>query len=177
MSTGTTVALGLAVFAAFSGYTGLVYKFGKMEGVAETTATLQGEWATQSKKLVMAAQDAEARARTEEQRRTKEVAEAAQRGSDEIEKVRADAAIDRASRDRLQQRADAIATSLGSRTASLGACTAATGAAAAESARVLADVLKRADSRAGTLAAIADDAIERGNTCAAAYNTVRGTAP
>jgi len=44
--------------------------------------------------------------------------------------------------------------------------------AAARAAAVLADVLKRADQRAGDLAEVADQARARGVTCEAAYGAI-----
>jgi len=54
--------------------------------------------------------------------------------------------------------------------ASGNSCTASASKAAASAAAVLADVFKRADKRAGDLAAIADQARARGMTCEQAYD-------
>ncbi|WP_406822903.1 DUF2514 family protein [Pseudomonas asplenii] len=51
-----------------------------------------------------------------------------------------------------------------------GSCTAGAGEAVARYARVLADVLERADKRAGVLAAAADQSRARGVACEAAYD-------
>ncbi|MNC60099.1 hypothetical protein D3C75_1099550 [compost metagenome] len=66
--------------------------------------------------------------------------------------------------------ADDLTRRLAASETSGNSCTAAASKAAARAAVVLADVLKRADQRAGDLAAIADQARVRGLTCEQAYD-------
>ncbi|MHC8295309.1 DUF2514 family protein [Pseudomonas sp. LB3P58] len=119
--------------------------------------------------------DAEARTANEVAERTKEQAyqrsinKAVQDGQRIIDQATADAATARASADGLRGAADAIAARLEASEASGNSCTAAASKAAARAAMVLADVLKRADQRAGELASEADQARARGMTCEQAY--------
>ncbi|MCY1465004.1 hypothetical protein D9M71_830960 [compost metagenome] len=72
----------------------------------------------------------------------------------------------------MQLEADKLAAQFAASEASGNSCTAAASKAAVRAAAVLADVLKRADQRAGDLAAIADQARARGVTCEQAYDGV-----
>lgn len=74
---------------------------------------------------------------------------------------------------RLRDKADQLAAELERTSAAVSACTTAASKAAAENARMLADVFKRADERAGHLAGVADQAIERGLACERAYDSLR----
>ena len=120
--------------------------------------------------------DAEAKALNEAAERTKEQAyqqsinKAVQDGQRIIDQATADAAAARASADGVQFAADNLARRLAASEASGNSCTAAASKAAARAAAVLANVLKRADQRAGDLAAVADQARIRGITCEQAYD-------
>lgn len=83
----------------------------------------------------------------------------------------ANAAVAAANREssRVRGAADDLANRLAASEASVNSCTTAASKAAARAARMLADVFKRADQRAGDLAAVADQARARGMTCEAAY--------
>ena len=93
-----------------------------------------------------------------------------QDGQKLIDKATADAATARASADGLRGAADALAARLAASQAGGNSCTAATSAAATRAVMVFADVLKRADQRAGDLAADADQSRSRGVTCERAYD-------
>ncbi|NWA24071.1 DUF2514 domain-containing protein [Pseudomonas gingeri] len=86
----------------------------------------------------------------------------------------ATAAVAAANREsgRVRDAADDLANRLAASEAGRNSCTAAAGKAAAHAARVLADVFKRADERAGILAADADQSRARGMTCEAAYDSL-----
>jgi pyridoxal/pyridoxine/pyridoxamine kinase len=122
------------------------------------------------------ADDAEAKALNEAAERTKEhvyqqsINKAVQDGQRTIDQATADAVAARTSADSLRGAADNLASRLAASEASGNSCTAAASKAAARAAAVLADVLKRADQRAGDLAAIADQARARGLTCEQAYD-------
>jgi hypothetical protein len=124
--------------------------------------------------------DAEARTLNEAVERTKEQAyqqsinKAVQDGQCTIDQATADATAARASADGLRGAADNLAARLAASEASGHSCTAAASKAAARAAVLLADVLKRADQRAGDLAEIADQARARGVTCEQAYDGLGG---
>jgi hypothetical protein len=138
-------------------------------GVTVTDEKWQSEWNARDTR------DAEARALNEAAERTREQAyqrsinKAVQDGQRNIDQAMADAAATRASADSVQLAADNLARRLAASEASGHSCTAAASKAAARAAMVLADVFKRADQRAGDLAAIADQARARGLTCEQAY--------
>ena len=139
-------------------------------GVTVTDQKCQPQWSTRD------TQDAEARALNEVAARTKEQAyqqsinKAVQDGQRFIDQATADAAAARATAGSVQLAADNLARRLAASEASGHSCTAAANKAAARAAAVLADVFKRADQRAGNLAAVADQARIRGLTCEQAYD-------
>lgn len=139
-------------------------------GVTVTDEKWQAEWNARD------TQDAEARALNEAAERTREQAyqqsinKAVQDGQRIIDQATADAVTARASADGVQFAADNLARRLAASEASGHSCTAAASQAAARAAAVLADVFKRADQRAGDLAAAADQARIRGLTCEQAYD-------
>ena len=118
----------------------------------------------------LAANESAERAR--EQARQLSINKAIQDGQHTIDQATADAAAARASADSLRGAADNLAARLSASEASGNSCTAAASKAAASAAMVLADVLKRADERAGDLAEIADQARARGVTCEQAYDEI-----
>ncbi|MGE8155202.1 DUF2514 family protein, partial [Pseudomonas vancouverensis] len=95
---------------------------------------------------------------------------AVQDGQRIIDQATADAAAARASADGLRGAADKLVARLAASEAGGHSCTAAASKAAASATAVLADVLKRADQRAGDLAETADQARARGVTCEHAYD-------
>jgi hypothetical protein len=142
-------------------------------GVTVTDSDWQTKWNARDTR------DAEARVLNEAAERTKEQAyqqsinKAVQDGQRIIDQATADAAAARASADGVQLAADNLARRLAASEASGNSCTAAASKAAARAAAVLADVFKRADQRAGGLAAIADQARARGLTCEQSYDGLR----
>jgi hypothetical protein len=154
-------ALGLTVGALFGAY---------YHGVTVTDEKWQAKWSTRD------TQDAEARALNEVAARTREQAyqqsinKAVQDGQRIIDQATADAAAARASADGVQLAAASLARRLAASETGGNTCTAASSKAAARAAAVLADVFKRADQRAGDLAAVADQARARGVTCEQAYD-------
>jgi len=156
-------ALALVAGALFGAY---------HHGVSVTDATWKAAWDARDTR------DAEARAANEATERAKEQAyqqsinKAVQDGQRIIDQATADAVTARASADSLRGAADAIAASLAASESSGNSCTAAASKADARYAAMLADVLKRADQRAGDLAEVADQARARGVTCEQAYDGI-----
>jgi hypothetical protein len=124
--------------------------------------------------------DAEARAANEGTERAKEQAyqqsinKVIQDGQRTINQATDDSAAARAFADSLRGAADNLAARLAASQSSGNSCTAAASKAAARASLLLADVLKRADQRAGDLAEAADQARARGVTCERAYDALGG---
>ncbi|MDR7283540.1 ABC-type transporter Mla subunit MlaD [Pseudomonas corrugata] len=137
-------------------------------GVTVTDEKWQAEWNDRDTR------DAQAKELNEAAEHTKEayqqsINKAVQDGQRIIDQATADAVAARASSDSLRGAADNLAARLAASQGSGNSCTAAASKAATRAAMVLADVLKRADKRAGDLAATADQARSRGMTCEQAY--------
>lgn len=125
------------------------------------------------------AQAAQATLRAQEERTAREKE---QRNQDDIEAVRAetekikaqqqaDARSADATRKRLLEQTDRLAASL--RSCSTNSGTANGSQTRASTADLLADVLRRADERAGELAQIADRARASGSACERSYDSIR----
>ena len=150
---------GLEAWALFS-----VYDHGK----AVKDAEWQVRWSNRDAGDKQAWGLAEAEERDKEQARQNSINKAVQDGQRTIDEAVADAAAARADlslRDQADRTASRTASQVGGHS-----CTAATSAAASRAVLVLADVLKRADQRAGDLAATADQSRGRGVTCERAYD-------
>ncbi|MBV7571789.1 DUF2514 domain-containing protein [Pseudomonas sp. PDM32] len=154
-------ALTLAAGALFGAY---------HHGVTVTDEKWQSAWNARDTRDAEAKSLNEAAERTREQAYQQSINKAVQDGQRNIDQAMADAAAARASADGLRGAADNLARRLAASEASGNSCTAAASKAAARAAAVLADVLKRADQRAGDLAAVADQARARGMTCEQAYD-------
>ena len=139
-------------------------------GVTVTDAKWLSAWHQRDADDQSAALENETRERAKEQARQLSINKAIQDGQRTIDQATADAAAARASADSLRGAADNLAARLATSEASGNSCTAAASKAAALAAMVLADVLKRADQRAGELADVADQARARGVTCEQAYD-------
>ena len=141
-------------------------------GVSVTNATWQSQWNERD------ARDAHAKAANESAERAKEqvwqlsMNKAIEDGQRTIDQATADAAAARTSADSLRGAAHNLAGRLAAIEASGNSCTAAASKAATRAAILLADVLKRADQRAGHLAEAADQARARGMTCQQAYDVL-----
>jgi len=141
-------------------------------GVSVTDATWQSAWSDRNTLDAKAKAANEAAARAKEQAYQRSIEKATQDGQRTIDQATADAAAARAAADGLRGAADTLAARLAASEASGNSCTAATSKAASRAAMVLADVLKRADQRAGELAEAADQARVRGVTCEHAYEVL-----
>ena len=107
--------------------------------------------------------------RDKEQARQNSINKAVQDGQRKIDSAVADAVTARATAGSLQRAVDDLTERL-KRTASSNSCTAAASAAATRATLVFAELFKRADARAGDLAADADQSRSRGVTCEQAYD-------
>ncbi len=141
-------------------------------GVTVTDAKWQTAWSDRNTWDARAKADNEASARAKEQANQLKINEVAQNGQQIIDQATADAAVARATADSLRGAADNLAARLAASEAGGNSCTAAASKAASRAAMVLADVLKRADQRAGDLAVYADQSHRRGMTCEQAYDGV-----
>ncbi|OMQ41086.1 DUF2514 family protein [Pseudomonas putida] len=157
-------ALALVVGALFGAY---------HRGVTVTEAKWQGEWNARDTRDAVANARNEATERTKEQAYQHSIDKAVQDGQQIIDQVTADAAADRASSHGLRGTVDDLTRRLAASEASGHSCAASASKTAARYATVLADVLKRADQRAGDLAAAADQARSRGLICEEAYDGLR----
>lgn len=156
-----------------------LYQYRYSEGYRVGEQTERLEW--QAKWSRQAAELADAKAKNLELVREEE-----QRRQDEIEKVRRDAEQDIARAEADAAAANTVAGSLREQARRLASrasqCagnpgTAQGGQAAGQSALVLADLLSRADARAGELAAAYDRARAAGLACERAYDALSATKP
>ena len=138
-------------------------------GLSVKDAEWQSQWNARDTRDAQAKAENEAAARTREQAYQQSINKAVQDGQRTIDQATADASAARASADGLRGAADALAARLAASQAGGHSCTAAASQAATRAVMVLADVFKRADQRAGDLAADADQSRGRGVTCEAAY--------
>lgn len=140
-------------------------------GQSVTDAEWQAKWSARD------ALDADAKAfnesteRAKEQARQQTINKVIQDGQKVIDQAYADGAASRADRS-LRDAADATAGRVAASQGGGNSCTAAASAAATRAVMVLADVLKRADQRAGDLAGYADQSHGRGVTCEQAYDSL-----
>ena len=141
-------------------------------GVTVTNDEWQAKWSERDARDEAAQATNEAAERAKEQARQLAINKVIQDGQQIIDRATADADASRASADSLRVAADALAHRLTAGGASSHSCTAAASEAATRAALVLADVLKRADQRAGDLAGYADQSRGRGVTCAQAYDAL-----
>lgn len=141
-------------------------------GVTVTDARWQAQWAARDTRDEAARAENESAARALEQSYQHSIDKAVQDGQRTIDQLTADAATARASADSLRGTTDKLAARLAASQAGGNSCTAAASAAASRAVMVLADVLKRADQRAGDLAEFADQSHARGVTCEQAYGSI-----
>lgn len=113
------------------------------------------------------------RARTEEQRRTAAQTEIANAATKDLDRARGDARAAGDAADRLRAR---VAELLASSRAGKDSAAPGSGPAAGDPLGVLADVLERADRRAGILAEYADAARISGLACERAYDSLTSEA-
>lgn len=139
-------------------------------GLSVKDAEWQDKWSARDTRDAEARAANEAAAREKEQAYQHSIDKAVQDGQRTIDQLTADASDARHAADGLRGTADTLAARLSASQASGNSCTAAASAAATRAVMVLADVLKRADQRAGNLAEFADQSHARGVTCVQAFD-------
>jgi hypothetical protein len=144
-------------------------------GVKVTNSEWQAKWNAHLAEDATKTAQAQAEQRAIETARQHSIDKVTQDAQQAIDRAHADAADAAALAGSVQQAADRLAARLADSQARVSACTTDASKAASKDARLLADVLKRADSRAGHLAGVADQAIERGRACERAYDAVRAS--
>ncbi|MCF5057519.1 DUF2514 family protein [Pseudomonas proteolytica] len=138
-------------------------------GQSVTDAEWQAKWSARDVLDADAKALNESTERAKEQARQQTINKVIQDGQKVIDQAYADAAASRDYRS-LRDAADATAGRVAASQAGGHSCTAAASQAATRAVMVFADVLKRADQRAGDLAADADQSRGRGVTCERAYD-------
>ena len=157
---------------------GLVLIFGMLfaayqHGVNVTEAEWSAKWSKRDATDQLATATAEVAAREKEQARQQSINKVIQYGQKTIDRAVADAAADRASSDRMRRAINELTGKLSTSQSSSDTCAANASQATTRAALVLADVLKRADQRAGELAETSDQARARGLTCQNSYEGLR----
>lgn len=158
---------GVLVIVALVGGGVALYQFGHSDGEEGERKTWQAKWNEEAARLATARTKAEQKAREEENRRQAEIDEVRDHAQEDIAQAQADAAAAGIESGRLLEQARRLA-------ARASQCASGTGApqggqAAGQPAVVLADLLSRADERAGELAAAYDRARASGLACERAY--------
>ena len=138
-------------------------------GQSVTNAEWQAKWSARDTLDADAKALNESTERAKEQARQQTINKVIQDGQKVIDQAFADAAASRDDRS-LRDAADETAGRVAASQAGGHSCTAAASQAATRAVMVFADVLKRADQRAGDLAADADQSRGRGVTCERAYD-------
>ncbi|PYC33852.1 DUF2514 family protein [Pseudomonas protegens] len=137
-------------------------------GLSVKDGEWQARWAVRDAGDKQAWGLAEAEERNKEQARQNSINKAVQDGQRKIDQAAVDAITARAAAGSLQRTVDDLTERL-KHSASSYSCTAAASQAATRTALVLAELFRRADKRAGDLAADADQSRSRGVTCEQAY--------
>lgn len=143
------------------------------QGSSSTDAAWQAKWDQHLAADAVVTEKAQAEQRAIEQTRQQSINKVTTDAQREIDRAAVDAAVARATAGSLRDTADQLAARLAASEAGRDTCAAGASKAAAASAQLLADVLKRADERAGVLAEAADQSRARGLACEAAYDALR----
>ena len=162
---------GALVIAALAGGGVALYRSGHAAGEEGERKTWQAKWNEEAARLASARTKAELKAREEEQRRQAEIDEVRDHAQEEIAQAQADAAAADLESGRLREQARRLAARASQCASGSGAPQG--GQAAEQPAMVLADLLSRADERAGELAAAYDRARASGLACERAYDSLR----
>ncbi|MGL6237823.1 DUF2514 domain-containing protein [Aeromonas dhakensis] len=161
---------GALVIAALAGGGGALYWSGQADGKEGERQTWQAKWDEEAARLATAMTKAEQEARKEEQRRQAEIDEVREHAQEQIAQAQADADAAGLESGRLREQARRLAARA-SQCPSNPRITQG-GPAAGQPAMVLADLLSRADERAGELAAAYDRARASGLACERAYQSL-----
>lgn len=144
-------------------------------GYGEADAAWSLKWQQRDAADATALALRQAEARTEEQRRQGEIDAIEKRAEGQIAEAVADADRARVVADGLHDEAAKLATRLAASERARRAATAIGSPPGTSGSELLAELFRRADQRAGELAAIADQARIRGLTCEIAYDALSGT--
>ncbi|MGN5081769.1 DUF2514 family protein [Aeromonas sp. 31P] len=151
------------------------YSEGYRAGEQDERHLWQAKWDRQAAELAAAKARNLELAREEEQRRQNEIEKVRRDAEQDIARAEADAAAANAVAGSLREQARRLASRASQCAGNPG--TAQGGSAAGQSALVLADLLSRADARAGELAAAYDRARAAGLACERAYDALSATKP
>ncbi len=166
-SNGFSFLVGALVIAALAGGGVALYQSGHSAGEEGERKTWQAKWDRQSAELAEARAQNIQLAREEEQRRQRAIEKVRQDAEQQIARVETDATAASAIAAGVLEQARRLATRASQCANNSG--TAQSGDAAGQSAVVLADLLGRADARAGELAKAYDHARASGLACQRAY--------
>jgi len=158
---------GALVIAVLAGGGVALYRSGHAAGEEGERKTWQAKWDEEAASLATARTRAEQEAREEEQRRQAEIDEVRDHAQEEIAQAQADAAAAGVESGRLREQARRLAARASQCASNPG--TPQGSPATGQPAMVLADLLSRADERAGELAAAYDRARASGLACERAY--------
>ncbi len=139
-------------------------------GATVTSDEWQAKWSERDARDEAAKAANEAAERDKEQSHQQAINKVVQNGQALIDTAAAAVTAANRESDRLRSAADGLASRIAASQVGGNSCTAAASAAATRAVMVLADVLKRADQRAGDLAGFADQSHSRGVTCERAYD-------
>ncbi|WP_439845391.1 DUF2514 family protein [Aeromonas veronii] len=159
--------VGALVIAALAGAGVALYQFGRSAGEEGERKTWQAKWDRQSAELTEARAQNVQLAREEEQRRQRVIDKVRQNAEQQIARAESDAAAASAVAAGLHEQARRLAARANKCASHTGA--AQSGETARQPAVVLADLLSRADARAGELAKAYDRARASGLACQRAY--------
>ena len=162
---------GALVIAALAGGGVVLYWSGQDDGKEGERKTWQAKWDEEATRLATARTKAELEAREEELRRQAEIDEVREHAQEQIAQAQADADAASLESGRLREQARRLAARASQCASNPGAAQG--GPAAGHPAMVLADLLSRADERAGELAAAYDRARASGLACERAYDSLR----
>lgn len=158
---------GALVIATLAGGGMALYRSGHAAGEEGERKTWQAKWDEEAARLATAMTKAEQEARKEEQRRQAEIDEVREHAQEQIAQAQADADAAGLESGRLREQARRLAARASQCANNPGAAQG--GPAAGHPAMVLADLLSRADERAGDLAAAYDRARASGQACERAF--------
>lgn len=162
------VAATLAVVALLAA----IFFFGYQAGQSDANAEWSLKWSDRDKADALALAKRQADAREEENRRQREADENRNQAVQQISAAKADADNARADADGLHDKAEKLARRLAERERSCNSITSGGSKTNAGGAAVLSELFRRADERAGELAAALDDARIRGMSCESAYDSL-----
>lgn len=167
----TPILLGIALMLAIGVCGWWLHHSGYQSGADAKELEWSAKWDKQAGQLATAKANAELKAREEEQRRQASIDKVRDDAEKQIARAESDALAARAAADGVLEQAKRLAARAGKCPSNSAATK--SGPPAAEPSVVLADVLGRADARAGELAAAYDRSRAAGLACERAYDALR----